>query len=308
MTLARQLQHLDDINVCDAFGAVGWCGSSSLPYLPLIQYVILIPPQYGRSEYASSPSRLPGLKIKFISPIFQCIHYVSSTSCPSYSHRPAGTAPSDPNRDEPPYKYVDACGCIWVRLVLSFPRFRSCYVFCGFDSNWALGTHTSRPHMAHARLPAVFGAISVFDLVHFLPAPPIHSAQIDSATILIPKAKLFGETSGVCPAAPPPLLHRSLTGGLPTEKNLCLFVHASLSACFREFFFALFRDDTASPPPSLILLLVPLALCLSFPPSGPPLYSRGRIVSPVRFKGKMVFTGDALYEEELTPPGYTLCS
>ncbi|KAJ7921609.1 hypothetical protein B0H13DRAFT_2318308 [Mycena leptocephala] len=92
----------------------------------------------------------------------------------------AVTAPSDPNRDEAPYEYVDACRCVLIRILLPL-------------------------HVAHAPLPAVLGAMSVFDSVCFLPAPPICSAQTDSATIAIPKPKFWTDVlrlSGPPPPAP----------------------------------------------------------------------------------------------------------
>jgi hypothetical protein len=68
------------------------------------QYGIFMPHQYG--EYMRpAPARLPRLKINLICPSFQRIHRIL---CPSYSRLPADTAPSDPNRDEPSYEYVDA--------------------------------------------------------------------------------------------------------------------------------------------------------------------------------------------------------
>ncbi|KAJ7799376.1 hypothetical protein B0H13DRAFT_1933177 [Mycena leptocephala] len=166
MTLAHQLQHLDDIDVC-AMLSGPWDGA--VPphsiYLPLIQYVIPIPPQYGQNEYASgaAPARLPGVKINFITPTFQRTHRMSSTLSPCDSRCPAGTAPSDLNRDEPIYGYVDACGCVW--LVLR--RLRSS-ILTGSEVHIA-----PVPHLADARLPAVFSATSVFDSVRFLPPAPV---------------------------------------------------------------------------------------------------------------------------------------
>jgi hypothetical protein len=114
---------------------VGWCVPPASLFCFLLRYIILGPAS------CTCASTRPQLRLHHL-PAYPPRVIQSS---PSDSRRPAGTAPSDPNRDESPYEYVDACRCVWVRLVLSFPRFRSCYVSCGFDSNCAraLGTVTS---------------------------------------------------------------------------------------------------------------------------------------------------------------------
>jgi hypothetical protein len=114
MTLTHRLQHLRTRTCTRCFWAREWAGVFLLfPFFFSLQYLILLPHQYGRSDYAS------------------CTRRMLSTSSPSDSGRTAGTGPSDPNHDESPYKYVDACRCVWVRLTLSFSCFRSCFVCCG---------------------------------------------------------------------------------------------------------------------------------------------------------------------------------
>ncbi|KAJ7921598.1 hypothetical protein B0H13DRAFT_2318299 [Mycena leptocephala] len=134
---------------------------------------------YGRARDAPCPGSGMTLPLRV---------YQAATSSPPLSSAPAtcrpprphvtlaapGSAPSDPNRDESPYEYVDACGCVWVRLPLSFPLFSLLL-----------------RDLRNARLPAVFGAMSIFYSVRFLPPPLKYFAQTDSANIPSPKAKFL---------------------------------------------------------------------------------------------------------------------
>ncbi|KAJ7921621.1 hypothetical protein B0H13DRAFT_2318319 [Mycena leptocephala] len=130
-----------------------------------------------------------------------CIHRVSSTSCPSVS----------------PVLRV-----LLPRTLIVTSHHMNMLMHVDVLARIALP-----PHLADASLPAVFGALSVFDSVHFLPAPPIHSSQIDPATILSPKAKVLEQKAAsllrLFPLLPGSVVF--LIRRLLPEKNLGLFVH-----------------------------------------------------------------------------------
>ncbi|KAJ7885584.1 hypothetical protein B0H13DRAFT_2343165 [Mycena leptocephala] len=161
---------------------------STMTLAPLLQHFTRTLQRFWGPGTECALRVYPSLKIDFIFLAFQCNHRVVHLVDSSYSRHAAYSVPSDPNRNDPPYK-----GRMYARLP------------------------------ALLRAASIFQCVSFIRLFYFLfypfpsflPLPPIRLAQTDSANMAVPKAQVSGDSLIVL-----------WLGRLSLDNNLGLLAHA----------------------------------------------------------------------------------